>query len=475
MKIKVNGTPQEIEAGLNVTNLLVRNQVEQPDMVSVQLNGEFVPREQFTNTVFREGDEVDFLYFMGGGSGFTTRAIHTPFLKKDPHGALHMPVYDSVSFEFETAEETEEAFLGKRPRHMYTRITNPTVEHLEQKIKHVTGALAVLAVSSGMAAIANTILSIARQGDNLITTKFLFGHTYSLFERTLRHCGLETRYADFSHPETIEPLIDTRTRALFFETITNPQLQVADIVALAAIARRRKILLIADTTLTPLYFFNGRDQGVDIEVLSGTKYLSGGATTIGGLIIDNGTYNWTHNPTLEKEARQFGPYTLVTKLRREVYRNLGACLSPHNAYLQSLGLETLALRADQSCRNTQVLAEFLSGHPKVKKVNYPGLGSSPYHAVAVRIFGQHCGALMTFELSSKQECFAFLNKLKLLRRATTLNDNKTLALHPASTIFCEYPADQRLAMGVPETLIRIAVGIEDVEDLIADIAQALED
>lgn len=408
-------------------------------------------------------------------SGFTTRAVHAPFLKKDPHGSLRMPVYESVAFEFESAEETEDAFLGRKPRHAYTRITNPTVEHLEQKVKHVTGALAVAAVSSGMAAIASTILSIARQGENIVTTRFVFGNTYSLFERTLKPWGLETRYADFAHPQTIEPLIDANTRALFFETITNPQLEVADIQMLAAIARRHRILLIADTTITPLYFFNSRDHGVDLEVLSATKYLSGGATTVGGLIIDNGTYDWAQNPKLENEARQFGPFALLTKLKREVYRNLGACLAPHNAYLQSLGLETLALRADRSCRNTKAVAEFLSRHPKVKKVNYPGLESSPYHDVATRIFGERCGALVTFELASKKECFAFLNKLKLLRRATNLNDNKTLALHPASTIFCEYAADLRREMGVPETLVRLSVGIEDVEDIIADIAQALED
>ncbi|MCL5279547.1 MAG: PLP-dependent transferase [Planctomycetes bacterium] len=408
-------------------------------------------------------------------SGFTTRAVHAPFLKKDSHGALRMPVYDSVSFELETAEEIEEAFAGRRPRHTYTRITNPTVEHLEQKIKQITGAGGVVAVSSGMAAIANTILGIARQGENLVTTRSIFGNTYSLFERTLKPWGLETRYADFTRPETIEPLIDLNTRALFFETITNPQLEVADIGGLAALARRHKILLIADTTATPLYFFNSRDYGVDIEVLSSTKYVSGGATTVGGIIIDNGTYNWAQVPRLEQEAKQFGPFAFLMKLKREVYRNLGACLSPHNAYLQCLGLETLALRADRSCQNARALAEFLGRHRKVKKVNYPGLESSPHYDIATRLFGTRCGALVTFELSSRQECFAFLNGLKLLRRATNIHDNKTLALHPASTIFCEYPADLKRQMGVPETLIRLAVGIEDVEDLSADLAQALED
>ncbi len=408
-------------------------------------------------------------------SGFTTKAVHAPFLRKDPHGSLHMPIYESVAFEFDTAEDAEEAFLGRQPRHTYTRITNPTVEHLEQKIRQITGSLAVVAVSSGMAAIANTILSIAQQGENIVTTRFVFGNTFSLFEHTLGAWGLETRYADFARPETVMPCIDAGTRAIFFEVITNPQLEVADIHALAAIARRHNIPLIADTTLTPLYFFNSKAYGVDIEVLSATKYISGGATTVGGIIIDNGTYDWKHNAKLAGEARQFGPFTLATKLRREVYRNTGACLSPHNAYMQTLGLETLALRADRSCRNARDLAEFLNQHPKVKAVNYPGLLSSRYHDIATRLFGERCGALVTFELASKKACFAFLNRLKLMRRATNLSDNKSLALHPASTIFCEYSADLKRQMGVPETMIRLSAGIEDVEDLIADIRQALED
>ncbi len=405
--------------------------------------------------------------------GFTTRAIHAPFLKKDPHGSLHMPIYESVSFEFETAEEIEEAFQGKRLRHMYTRISNPTVEHLEQKIKHISGALAVVATSSGMAAIADTFLSIARQGDNVITTRYVFGNTYSLLEKTLGPWGLGVRYANLSRPETIEPLVDDRTRAIFFETITNPQLEVADIRALSAIARKYRLLLIADTTVTPLYFFKSKDFGVDVEVLSSTKLISGGATTVGGIILDNGTYDWRHNPKLAQEARRYGPFTLVTKLKREVFRNTGGCLAPHSAYLQSIGLETLALRADRSSENTMAIARYLAQHPGVKGVNYPGLEASPYHDVAKGIFGERYGALLTFDLSSKKDCFSFLNKLKLVRRATNINDNKTLALHPSSTIFSEYPDELKQQMGVPDTLIRLSVGIEDLEDLQADIEQAL--
>jgi len=405
--------------------------------------------------------------------GFTTKAIHAPFLKKDPHGSLHMPIYESVSFEFETAEEIEEAFLGKRPRHVYTRTSNPTVEHLEQKIKHISGALAVVATSSGMAAIADMFLSIARQGDNVVTTRYIFGNTYSLLEKTLGPWGLEVRYADLSRPETIEPLVDDRTRAIFFETITNPQLEVADIRALSTVARKHGLLLIADTTVTPLYFFKSKDYDVDIEVLSSTKLISGGATTVGGIILDNGTYDWRHNPKLEQEAKRYGPFTLVTKLRREVFRNTGGCLAPHSAFLQSIGLETLALRADRSCENTIAVARYLARDSRVKRVNYPGLESSPHHDVAKGIFGQRCGALLTFDLASKKDCFAFLNKLKLVRRATNINDNKTLALHPSSTIFSEYPDELKRQMGIPDTLIRLSVGIEDLEDLQADIEQAL--
>lgn len=408
-------------------------------------------------------------------AGFATRAIHSPFVKKDSHGSLHMPVYDSVTFEFDTAEEIEEAFTGRKPRHTYSRITNPTVEHLEQKVKHITGSLSVLAVASGMAAISNVIIAIAGRGDNIITTRLIFGNTYSLFERTFKPWGLEVRYADFSAPDSLESLIDKNTRAVFFETITNPQLEIADIKKLSAIAHKHNILVIADTTVTPLYFFNSRDFGVDVEVLSATKYISGGATSVGGLIIDNGIYDWSNVPKLKEDSRQYGNLVFTAKLRREVYRNLGACLSPHNAYLQSLGIETIALRADKSCENTLKVAEYLSDCNKVKRVNYPGLLVSKYYAIADSQFGKNKGALLTFELSTREECFRFLNKLKMIRRATNINDNKTLIIHPSSTIFCEYSADLKQKMQVYETLLRLSVGIEDAEDIIDDIKQALED
>jgi len=407
-------------------------------------------------------------------AGFITKILHTKFSKEDPHGSLHAPLYENVAFEFKNAEELELAFQGKKPSHMYSRISNPTVEHFERRIQAVTGAAGVVALASGMAAISNAILTVTRTGDNIITSKHLFGNTYSLFEQTLKGWGLETRYGDLTKPEGLRELIDGKTRAIFLETITNPQLEVADLKALSRIARETGILLIVDTTMTPPYLFSAKDFGVDIEVLSSTKWISGGATSVGGLIIDHGLFDWKKNEKLSGDAVKSGPFAFISRLRREVYRNMGACLSPHNAFLQSLGLETLPLRLDTACANTHKVAEFLKRASGVKSVNYPGLKDSPFYETARTQFGGKPGAVLTLDLGSKEQCFKFMNHLKLVRRATNLHDNRTLILHPASTIFCEYSPALKEDMGVRETLIRLAVGIEDSQDLIADIEQGLE-
>lgn len=403
-----------------------------------------------------------------------TKILHNKFLKEDPHGSLHMPIYDNVTFEFKSAEDLELAFAGKKPAHTYSRISNPTVENFEQRVKAITNAAGVIALSSGMAAVSNTILAIAGTGENIITSKHLFGNTYSLFENTLKDWGLETRYADMTKPEEVGQLIDGKTRAVFLETITNPQLEVADLKALSRVAVKKNILLIADTTMTPPYLFSAKEFGVDIEVISSTKWISGGATSVGGLIIDHGLYDWKKSEKLHRDAVKFGPYAFINRLRREVYRNIGACMSPHNAYLQSLGLETLTLRLDVACENTLRLAEFLAKEKRIKAVNYPGLKSSPYYKEAQKQFFGKAGAVLTFDLASKQECFKFINGLKVIRRATNLHDNRSLILHPGSTIFCEYSDLLKAEMGVRDTLIRLAVGIEDYADLVSDIQQSLE-
>lgn len=476
MKLIINNEEKNLEKNISLVKLLEVCRVEMPDMVSVQLNGEFVGRESFAATFLQENDRIDFLYFMGGGEGddYTTKSIHSSYLKKDPHGALNFPVYDSVAFEFDSAQDIAQAFAGQKLAHSYSRITNPTVENFEQKVKQISGASGVAALSSGMAAIANTLLTICQSGENIITTRKIFGNTYSLLEKTLKPWGLSARYVDLTNPQEAKASIDAKTRAIFFESITNPQLEIADAAALASLAKEKNILLIADTTATPLVFFRAKEIGVDLELISATKYISGGATSVGGLIVDYGNYDWRHNPRLAEAYKKYGPQALLTTLKRESYRNLGACLSPHNAYLQSLGLDTLMLRIERSGQNSLEIAGYLQKQDKVKSVNYPGLAGSQHHILAKKQFNGRYGALLTFRLKDKASCFKFINALKLVRRATNINDNKTLVIHPASTIFCEYSVELREQMGVYDDLVRLSVGIEDADRLKADLGQALE-
>ncbi|PCI28721.1 MAG: O-acetylhomoserine sulfhydrylase [SAR324 cluster bacterium] len=406
--------------------------------------------------------------------GFSTKAIHGMRFKKDVHGALRTPVYDNVAFEYETSRDIQLAFEGKKPGHSYSRISNPTVDDFEQRVRLISNAMGVIAVSSGMAAIADVILTLAETGTNIVSTKSIFGNTYSLFEHTLKHWGLEVRYVSMNNPEEVEQAIDENTRAVFLEAMTNPGLEIADFEAIGAITKARQVPLIVDSTVTTPYLFQGKKFGVNIEILSSTKYISGGATSVGGLIIDHGNFNWKQSPKLVERAKTRGPMALISALRQEVYRNMGSCLSAHNAYLQSLGLETLSLRVNQSCANTKQVAEFLDGQDAVVSVHYPGLKSSPYYELGVKYFGGKGGGILTFDLESQEACFQFMDALKLIKRATNVNDNKTMIIHPYSTIFCEYSAEERLSMGVRPTMIRLSVGIEDLDDLQDDIIKGLE-
>lgn len=405
--------------------------------------------------------------------GLTTTLLHTPFPMKDPHGSLNYPVYDSVSFEFDTSEDLEAAFTGQVQRHQYSRITNPTVEYFESKVQQMTGAFSVTAMSSGMAVISNLLMAIGKSGNNIITSRHLFGNTISLFEKTLKPYGFSAKYADLTDAESVAGLIDSDTVAIFFETITNPQLEVANIRALSDLAKKNNIILIADTTVTPPSIFSAKDFGVDIEVLSSTKYISGGATAVGGLLVDYGTFDWSRFEKTKKGFEEHGKLIFKMMFKKQVYRNMGACLSPHNAYLQSLGLDTLALRTDRSTTSALELAQWFEKQEAVKRVDFPGLKSSPYYSIALEQFGEKPCSMLTFDLESKADCYAFMNKLQVVRRATNLQDNKSLVIHPYSTIFSEYTEEQKLEMGLRDTTIRLSVGIEELDDLIEDFTQAL--
>jgi O-acetylhomoserine (thiol)-lyase len=406
--------------------------------------------------------------------GFATRAIHMVPQKKDAHGALRMPVYHNAAFEFETSSDLQLAFEGRKVAHVYSRSSNPTVEDYEQRVRALADAATTIAVSSGMAAIFNVILALAETGSNIVSSPYLFGNTYSLFATSLKPWGLDARFADFSDIASVEKAIDSSTRALFFESITNPQMQVADVAELSRIAKQHGIPLIVDGTLTTPYLFKSRDFGVDVEVLSATKYISGGGTSVGGLILDHGTFDWSNHPKMKSWHAKYGPQALTMYLRRELYRNMGSCISPQNAFLQGLGLETLGLRIARSCANALEVAQFLEKSNRVGAVLYPGLSGSPYHAIACRQFLRGFGGIVTFELKDRAQAFAFMDKLQLVKRATNVCDNKSLIIHPASTIYVEFPETLQTAMGINDQMIRLSLGIEDVEDLLEDLTQALE-
>ncbi|MEE9914059.1 MAG: aminotransferase class I/II-fold pyridoxal phosphate-dependent enzyme [Deltaproteobacteria bacterium] len=404
--------------------------------------------------------------------GFTTRSIHEPALGKDAHGALRIPTYDTAAFGFASAEDMADSFSGRRAAHAYTRISNPTVDAFERKIAALESGLAAVGVASGMAAISATFLNLLAAGENIVSTASLFGGTYTFFQKILTPFGVETRFVPADDLAAMEAAIDGKTRAIFTETISNPGMIVPDFAAISAIARRHRIPLIADSTVTTPYLFSARDFGVNVVLHSTTKYISGGATSMGGIIVDLGNFDWSQIPAL-KDYHRFRDMAFLARLRKEIYRETGSCLAPHNAYLQTLGLETLALRMERIGMNANGLAAFLSAHRAVKSVQYPGLALSPFHDLAKRQF-RGFGGILSLNLFSPQACFRFLNGLSLISRASNLGDNKTLALHAASTIFAGLTNAELKRLGVDDTLIRISFGIEDSEDLREDIAQALE-
>lgn len=385
-----------------------------------------------------------------------TKAIDTPFGKSDVYGSLSMPVYHTAAYEFETAADMADAFTGRVIAPDYSRVMNPTVMYLEDKVKAITGASNVVAMSSGMAAISNTLMALAAAGKNIVTSRHMFGNTFALITDSLKRFGVEPRLCNLLDIDEVRSRMDENTCCIFLEIITNPQMEVADLKALAALAHEYNVPLVADTTVIPFTQFSAKKLGVDIEVVSSTKYLSGGATTLGGLIMDYGT------------TRGFGQ-----RIKNEMLFNFGAYMTPHVAYMQSLGLETLDARYRVQNQNTLYLAKKLCTLPQIKKVNYVGLDDNPYHAMAEKQFGKTAGAMMTIDLESKEACFAMINNLKLVRRATNLFDNKTLAIHPASTIFGNFSDQERAAMDVLDTTVRLSIGLEDMDDVFEDICQAL--
>jgi len=405
--------------------------------------------------------------------GFSTRIISSGFNRKDAHGAISMPVYRNAAFEYDTAEDIANAFQFKVQGHTYSRISNPSVENFEQKIKAASGAKSVMAFSSGMAAITNTFLAIAYAGSNIVTSPHLFGNTFSLFQFTLAEFGVEVRFVNTDNPEEIEAATDENTCAFFCELITNPHMEVANLPEISKIMKGKGIPVIVDTTIIPWCGFSALCAGVDVEVVSTTKYISGGATSIGGVILDYGTFDWSGNRKLAKNTAIEGTDRFTYKLKREIIRNIGAYMDPETASLQALGVETLELRFEKMSQSAYELAKFLSGLNSVVKVGYTKLESSPYKEISDKLFKSNPGAMLTFNLPSKEYCFKFMDRLKVIRRATNLFDNKTLIIHPESTIYGTFSPEIKQIMGIEDTMLRLSVGLENIEDLKKDILEAL--
>ncbi len=407
---------------------------------------------------------------------YETKVLNTKYQKPDAYGALSMPVYYTAAFEFPSAKAMSDAFCGRTMAPSYARIANPTTTYLEERVRQITGAASVTALNTGMAAIAYALTAVSGAGLNIVASKHLFGNSVSLIRDTLGSFGVEPRFADFTKPEEVEALIDDKTVALFFEIITNPQLFVADIRKLSEIAHQAGVPLIADTTIVPFPAFRASDFGVDIEVVSSTKYISGGGTGLGGLLIDYGRFDWSQHPspTLLARTRKVGKKLAFTaRVKTELVTNLGALMTPQVAYMETLGLDTLDIRFRRQAETTLWLARQCQELPEIKRVNYTGLEDNPFYALSKAQFGQLPGAVFTIDLASKDAAFAFIDKLEIIRRATNLFDRKSLAIHPASTIFGLFTAEQCAEMSVPDTTVRLSIGLEDGEDLLEDIKQAL--
>lgn len=387
-----------------------------------------------------------------------TQAIHLEYERRDAYDSLSVPVYNTLAYEFDNAAVMAEAFTDKIKAPDYSRVENPTVTNLERRVAALTDAAHATAFNSGMAAISNTFMSLAAQGKNIVTSKHLFGNTYALLVATLRRFGVKVRLRDLTNIEEVRETIDDDTCCVFLEILTNPQLEVADLKAISEVAHEKNVPLVVDSTVIPFTQFSAKNLGVDIEVVSSSKYVSGGATSLGGLVIDYGT-----------------PYNgdFAKRLYGEMLFNFGAYMTPQVAYMQTIGLETLDARYRVQSGNALELAKKLRTLPQIQYVNYVGLEDNPYHELAQRQFGKTAGAMICIDLENKEACFSFLNNLKLIHRATNLFDNRSLAIHPASTIFGAFSENMRKSMDVKDTTIRLSVGLEDVDDLFEDIKQAV--
>lgn len=419
---------------------------------------------------------------------FETLAVHAGYEPEPTTKAVAVPIYQTTSYAFDDTQHGADLFDLKVPGNIYTRITNPTNAVLEERVAALEGGIAALAVSSGMAAILYAIQTIAGAGDNIVSVSKLYGGTYNLFAHTLPRQGLEVRFAEHDDPDALEALIDDRTRAIFCETIGNPAGNIIDIEKLVEVGDRHGVPVIVDNTVASPALCRPIDYGAAIVVHSLTKYMGGHGTTIAGAIVDSGKFDWVKHkdrfPILNEPDPSYhgtvftealGPAAFIGRCRVGPLRNTGAALSPFNAFLILQGIETLSLRMERHCENAQRVAEYLDQHPAVSWVQFAGLPSHPEHALAQKYFGGIPASILSFGIKGGREAGAkLIDNLQLITRLVNIGDAKSLACHPATTTHRQLNEKELAAAGVSDDLVRLSIGIEHIDDILADLEQAIE-
>lgn len=398
-----------------------------------------------------------------------------------------VPIYQTTSYIFDDAQAAEDIFALRQPANIYSRITNPTVAVFEERMAALEKGVGAVATASGMAAITYSILALAHTGDHVVAATTLYGGTFNLLKETLPRYGITTSFVNVDNLEKVAGALQDNTKLVLIETLGNPLINIPDIEAVAKIAHDHKVPLVIDNTFATPYLINVFDHGADIAVHSATKFIGGHGTSIGGVIVDSGRFDWEASgkfPQFVDEdpsyhnlsyTRDVGATAYVTAVRTQLLRDLGACLSPFNAFLLLQGLETLSLRVDRHLENTKKIVDFLENHPKVEKVNYPGLPSSPYYDLAQKYLPKGAGSIFTFHVKGgSKEARAVIDSLEIFSDLANVADAKSLVVHPATTTHGQLSEEDLVACGISQNQIRLSIGLENGNDLIADLSQALE-
>ncbi|AEH50349.1 homocysteine synthase [Pseudothermotoga thermarum] len=418
--------------------------------------------------------------------GFDTLQVHAGQIPDPTTGARAVPIYQTTSYVFKSTEHAAKLFALEEEGNIYTRIMNPTTDVFEKRMAALEGGVGAVAVASGSAAITYAILNITSAGDEIVSASTLYGGTYNLFANTFKKFGITVRFVDPDDPENFKKAINERTKAIFVETIGNPNANLVDMEKIAKIAHEHGIPLIVDNTFATPYLFRPFEHGADIVVHSATKFIGGHGTSLGGVIVDSGKFDWEASgrfPELTQPdpsyhgltfTKAFKEAAYIVKVRAQLLRDTGACISPFNSFLLLLGLETLSLRMEKHLYNTRKIVEFLSSHPAVEWVNYPNLPTSKYYELAKKYFPKGAGSIFTFGLKGDVEaCKRFIESLQIFSHLANVGDAKSLAIHPASTTHSQLSEEDMLKAGITLNMVRLSIGIEDVDDLIWDLDQAL--